>query len=313
MINTAFFGTSDKSIPILENLAKNTNLLLCVTKSDRVVGRKKEIKETLVKTWATKNNIELFEINKLDSETREKLIIRLKELEIEVGIVADFSFMIHSEIISTPKYGLINIHFSKLPKYRGASPVQHTILNGDYVTAITFMLMSKGMDEGDLLTQIEVDLTGNENSAQLYDKLFHTAGEHVYKVLAAYISGEIHPTPQNNSLATYCYSKTNPNSTLISKEDARIDWSLPHFKIERLIRAFNPWPIAWTTLGDLTQFDIFKGLALKPNKDPKLKIKIFDAEMDTNGNLQPTTLQVEGSNKMNFKDFINGYFEAKKT
>lgn len=309
MYNTAFFGTSDKSRPILDSLYTNTNLTLCVTKTDRIVGRKKEIKPTVVKEWAKEKNIELLEIDKMDSETRQNIISKLKEHKIDVGVVADFSYMIHQEIISTPPKGLINIHFSKLPKYRGASPVQHTILNGEKVTAVTFMLMSKGMDEGDILKQFEIQLTGSENSAQLYEKMFQIAGENLPKVIDEYFSGKIQPQPQNHSLATYCFSKTNPKSTLIDKEDAKIDWHKPHIQIERLIRAFNPWPVAWSTLQDIDLANIFGNKKLKQNKDSTLKVKIYEARINENGKLSPTKLQVQGGNILSTKEFLNGYFE----
>lgn len=309
MYNTAFFGTSDKSRPILDSLYTNTNLTLCVTKTDRIVGRKKEIKPTVVKEWAKEKNIELLEIDKMDSETRQNIISKLKEHKIDVGIVADFSYLIHQEIISTPLKGLINIHFSKLPKYRGASPVQHTILNGESVTAITFMLMSKGMDEGDILKQVDVKLTGNETSAQLYEIMFQIAGEVLPEVINDYINGKIQPKPQDHALATYCLSKTNPKSTLIDKEDAKIDWNKPHVQIERFIRAFNPWPVAWTTLQDINTANIFAGKTLKQNKDKSLKVKIYEATINENGSLSPTKLQVQGGNILNIKEFLNGYFD----
>ncbi|MBP7927982.1 hypothetical protein KAZ57_02440 [Patescibacteria group bacterium] len=308
MLKTAFFGTSDKSTPILENINSNTELLLCVTKSDRIIGRKKELKETMVKEWAKSAGIEVFEIEKLNSETRQKLISRLKELSIEMGVVADFSFIIHEDIISTPKYGLINIHFSRLPKYRGASPVQHTILNGETETSITFMKMTKGMDEGPLLKQVPYKLNGTETTESLYQQLFELAGPSISQVMKDYAEGRLPPEEQNHTLATYCYSKTNPKSTLINKVDAKIDWSLPHSQIERMIRAFNPWPIAWTTLEQICDAQLFDQMYLNPKKDKNYTLKIFEAKINNNGKLEPKVLQVEGGTKMDIKDFLNGYF-----
>ncbi len=308
MLKTAFFGTSDKSTPILDNLKNNTDLLLCVTKSDRTAGRKKEIKETIVKSWAKLNGVEVFEIDKLDEQTRLKLITKLKNLDVQIGVVADFSFMIHQDIISTPTHGLINIHFSRLPKYRGASPVQHVILSGEKETAITFMKMTKGMDEGPLLKQIAYKLNGTETTESLYNELFKLAGENISKVMTDYVENTLQPTEQDHTLATYCYSKSHPKSTLIFKEDAQVDWTLPHSQIERMIRAFNPWPIAWTTLEHIDNAQLFEHMKLNPKKDKKLTLKIFEAQLNNKGKLEPKVIQVEGGTKMGLKDFLNGYF-----
>ena len=126
-MNVAFFGTSDRSINILNSLNENFDLVLCVTKNDTVVGRKKEIRETQVKTWTKKNNTPYLTISSAKKE-KNNIIKTLKEHKVDIAVVADFSFIIPEEIINTPQYKMINIHFSLLPKYRGASPVQHAII-----------------------------------------------------------------------------------------------------------------------------------------------------------------------------------------
>lgn len=308
MLNTAFFGTSNKSVPILEDLYKTTKLTLCITKSDRTVGRKKNVQETLVKKWAKEHEIEVFEIDKFTPEVRANLVERLQQLKIEIGIVADFSFILHEEILSTPVHGLINIHFSLLPKYRGASPLQHAILNGETTTGITFMKMSKGMDEGPILKQISYDLKGNETAGELYEQLFKLGGEQIGHIVKMYVEGNLKLQDQNSNQATYCFSKSQPKSTLIFKEDAKIDWALSPQLIERTIRAFNPWPIAWTTLEEIDKAQILENCQLNPKKDKKLTLKIFEASIGKTGQLEPKSLQVEGKAKTNLTDFLNGYF-----
>lgn len=303
MIKVAFFGTSNKSLPILENLSRNLDLLLCVTKSDRVSGRKQISTPTVVKTWAQTHNVKVLEINRLDEESTETIISSLKDLNIECVIVADFSFIIPKAIISTPPFGLINIHFSELPKYRGASPVQHTILNGDKTTAVTFMLMSEGMDEGDILTQFPVEVPEEIDTGQLYDSLFNLAGEKTAQVVSDYVNGYLKPQPQEESKVTYCFSKSHPKSTLIYKEDARLNWSDSPLSLYRQIRAYNPWPVAWTTLGELKT----QGFSLKDLEKKDLKLKIYTAKL-TDTELLPLIVQPENGKKITFEELLNGYF-----
>ena len=303
MIKTAFFGTSDKSIPLLEQLKRNTELSLCITKTDRIIGRKKENKSTKVKQWAIDNSVEVLELERFDPQTTELIVRKLKDLEIQVGVVADFSFIIPSIVLHTPYMGLVNIHFSKLPKYRGASPVQHTILNGDKETAVTFMKMGEKMDEGDLIKQIAYNVPQNATTLSLYEELFNFAADHLIAILTDYVSGNLQPYKQPDENISYCYLNPNSKSTLINKGDAQIDWQKSPLEIERVIRAFYPWPLAWTYIGEIKML----GYTLKHNVYEHTKVKIISAKLD-NGVLIPTTVQPENKNKMDFKSFLNGYF-----
>lgn len=305
----AFFGTSDRSQPILESLKENFDLKLCLTKSASKRGRKQTVTETQVKDWADSNNVPVITIDSFNKqavvkELKEKLI----ELEIELVISADFSLIIPEEIFSFPPLKIVNIHFSLLPKLRGASPVQHAILNGFEKTGITFHLVESGMDTGDIISQEEYQLFGYETSDELYEKMFHLAAERLPSVIRKYAGGELKPAPQDENQATYCYSKSHPKSTFIFKEDAKINWAQKNVEeIERAIRAYQPWPVSWSTLADLEKnqklSDYFE---LKDSVDPKLTIKLYQAKLSQN-KLMPLTVQVEGKNKVDWKSFLNGY------
>lgn len=301
-MNTVFFGTSDKSKPILEALKEHTSLKLCVTKSDTLVGRKKEKRETEVKKWAKQNDVEFIEVSNLKDQ-ENKVIAALKQAEVEIGVVADFSFMIPLEVIETPKHGLVNVHFSLLPQYRGASPVQHAILNQNELTGITFYLMDKGMDTGAILDQVVYQLRGDETTESLYSTLFELAAQELPHVLEAYVADEITPQEQIDADATYTYSKTKPRATLIDKNDAKIDWSMPAVAIDAAVRAYLPWPVAWTTLAELE-----KGLnvKLKESSDKDLRVKIYKTTA-IDRRLEILELQIEGKNKMDWESFKNGY------
>lgn len=326
-LKIAFFGTSDKSTPIINELNSNFELSLCVTKTDTKVGRKQELREPAVKVWARDNSVPYLQVSSLKQD-KEQVLEMLKEKEIELIIVCDFNFMIPKEIFEFPKYKTINIHFSLLPKYRGASPVQHTILNGDATAGVTFQLIAEGMDTGDIIYQFEHNLVGDETTEDLLSTLFSKSAKVVSKVIYDYTSNVITPQKQDESKAKYCYSKTNPKSTYIFKEDAKIDWSnydLP--KLYNMIRAFYPWPIVWTTLNEMEGVNISdKGVLAAKNANPKdkkvfknkldkdLRVKIYKATLLSLGEhkneLQIDEIQVEGKNKMNWKDFLNGYCET---
>ncbi len=304
-MNIAFFGTSDRSLPILEALNSSFNLVLCVTKPDVQVGRKHELKSSEVKNWAKQKNIEVFETNSLKADM-STLIELLHNKHIELGVVADFSLIIPQRIINSMKHGLINVHFSLLPKLRGASPVQFAILNGDTETGITFFLIDKGMDEGKILYQVTYKLNGSETSGNLYRILFSLAGENITHVINKYLNNELKSFSQDEANATYTYSPTHPRNTFIYKEDAKINWSNGPEKIYRQIRAYYPWPISWTTLGEMNQFLKELGYIVHERHDPSLKIKVHEAVF-TNSKLSLITIQPENSKKMSWNDFANGY------
>lgn len=316
-MKVAFFGTSDKSIPILEVLNHNFDLALCITKTDTKIGRKQLLKEAEVKIWAKDHDIEFLQINSLKNEFGAYVADQLENHKIDLGIVADFNFIIPENILNTPKMGLINIHFSLLPKYRGASPVQHAILNGEQTTGVTFQKMDKGMDTGDIIYQFEYNLSGAETTGSLYSTLFDQSAKTLTEVIKGYASKDLTPYAQDESQASYCYSKTHPRSTYIYKEDARINWKTQSLEeIENMIRAFNPWPITWTTLEDmengelyvneegLSYQDIQKPYKNRTNKDLRVKIEkaIFEGDI-----LKIRNVQVEGKSKMDWKSFLNGY------
>jgi methionyl-tRNA formyltransferase len=313
-IKVVFFGTSDRSTPILEALKNNFDLVLCVTKKDTQVGRHMELKETGVKIWAKENGVKVLSISSLKGMELEDLIEQLKGSNVEFGLVADFSFIVPLQLIEFFQGKLINIHFSLLPSYRGACPVQFAILNGDDTTGITYYLMDRKMDTGKIIHQIGYKMAGNETSGQLYSVLFGLAAENLPKVINEYKSGLLVPRVQDEDKATYTYSPTHPDHTFIYKEDAQINWKKPAGQIERAVRAFNPWPICWTTAGELENNKKLwaQKLTLKTTADKKARVKLFSVEVtgDKKDKINIYELQPEGKNKMTWESFENGYVEA---
>ncbi len=306
-MNIAFFSTSDKSFPILETIHKDFHLAVCITKPDVVIGRKKLLRENATKTFCKRNNIPYLEIDNLKSTSGASVLEALSKYDVQIGIVADFAFIIPEDIFNKPELGLINIHFSKLPQYRGASPVQFTIKDRCKVAGISLHLIDKGMDTGDIIFQTEVELEGNENSEILYNKLFKYTSTMITQILHDYSSNKLLPTKQNEAEATYTRSLNNPKITFIQKEDAEIKWNYETQDIEASIRAFYPWPIAWTYLKNTEHNDkLMYNLQLKPKIDKNTKIKIYTAKIVEN-KLLPIEIQLENKNKILWDDFLNGY------
>lgn len=306
-IKIVFFGTSDRSLPILESLKSNFDLALCVTKKNTLFGRDQVEKETEVKRWATANNVDTLLIDSLKDNNLEYVLDKIKSIKPDYGIVADFSFMIPKKVIEAFNGNLINIHFSLLPKYRGASPVQYAILNGDKTTGVTFYLLNEKMDEGDILNQYEYKIDSEITSGELYSILFQLSAEKLPQTIINFLKGNLKTVHQDHSKASYTISKSNPKHTFIYKEDALINWLESPEKIHRSVRAFNPWPISWTYLEDLEKTNLIsEKIKLKENVNKKLKVKIFTTSIEDR-KLKINQLQIEGKNKSDWVSFLNGY------
>lgn len=304
----AFYGTSDRSTPLLEALNKDFELVLTITKTDTIVGRNKDIRQTEVKKWSLKNKVRVFETNNLKHD-KEELKSLLQNLKVELAVVADFSFMLPKDLADTPPLNTINIHFSTLPALRGASPVQHAILQGLEESGITFYVVDEEMDTGDIISHIPYKINPQITAGEMYSEMFEIAAKNLKKVLEDYRSDPAKVQPQDHTKASYTYSKTNPKVTFILKEDALIDWSEPVLKIERSIRAYDPWPIAWTHLGSLeNNTKISENLILKDQFKADLKLKIYSAKIE-DSKLKLIDAQVEGKNKTDWESIKNGYFK----
>lgn len=265
-IKTIFFGTPDFAIPTLDALIKGTNLIAVVTQPDKKVGRKQIIFPTPIKKVAMKNNINVFQPQKIKDS--KEFVDQIKHLNPDVIIVTAYGKIIPKDILDIPKYGCINIHTSLLPKYRGASPIQTAILNGEKETGITIMVMNEKMDEGDIIAQISEKIYNNDTSETLHNRLSKIGANFLIKALSDYINKKITLIPQNNKLATY--------TKIIKKEDGKINWQQNANNILRQINAFTPWPSAYTFI-DQKRFKITKAQAF-PQDTKKENGLIFICE-----------------------------------
>ncbi len=239
VLEIVFFGTADFAVPILRALAGDPRFVvrLVVTQPDRPAGRGQRPSAPPVKRAGLELGLEVWQPEGLRLPESRR---RLEGEATDLYVVAAYGEILPRTVLRLPRIGAVNIHPSLLPKYRGASPVQAAILNGDEETGVTFIEMSARMDAGPILAQFRVPIFPGETAGELSARLAVLAAEKLPEVLIQYARGELIPVPQDETAASY----TRP----LRKEDGRIDWTRPAEEIERLVRAMQPWPRAWTTV-----------------------------------------------------------------
>lgn len=306
-IRTIFVGAGPEGVSTLEYLLKDpeVEIVAVVTQIDKPQGRKQIMTPTPIKKIASAREIPVYEPQGKDREYKRIL----DESKPELIIVISFGEILPSFLVEHPKYKCLNIHYSLLPLLRGAVPVPMAILQGFKKTGITIQVMVSQLDEGPIVTQKEIDISPEDTTETLKEKLIFLGVDQLQKTLHPWIAGMISPKPQDNSKATYCYRKD------ISKENAEIDWKTmkPHY-IERMVRAFVPWPIAWATLPNGKKLKIFSA-ALKKTQTSKVlpgqiipdKEQLFFQTSDPQILLNAIEVQQEGKNRTTGKEFLKGY------
>lgn len=302
-----FMGTPYFATASLEALINFSDFkpIAVVTSPDKPVGRKQELTPPPVKIVAQKNNFLILQPEKIRNQ---EFTEQIKNLNPDLIAVTAYGKIIPPDILSIPKYGCINVHASILPKYRGPAPIQAAILQGDKTTGVTIMLMDEKMDTGPIISQREIAIDSQETLETLQNKLSKLGAELLIETLPKYISGELKQQNQDETLATYC--------KMISRDDAKLFWDKTSEEIDRQIRAFTPWPGAFTFYH------------IQPNKRLKIiKAQIFDGNVSDNeteygkmifdndkllvktGNswLLILELQMEGGRPVSSQEFMNGY------
>lgn len=233
-----FMGTPDLAASVFEKLLDSKyNIIAAVTQPDRPKGRGKKLVYSPVKELALSYNIPILQPKRAKDE---EFIEAIKEYKPDIIVVAAFGQILPKEILDLPQYGCINVHTSLLPKYRGASPIQWAIMNGDEVTGVTIMHMDVGLDTGDIIIQKEVIIDKKETAQTLHDKLAVCGGELVLEAIDLLESGKAPRIKQDNTKATHVQR--------LDKTIGEVDFSMPAVEIERRIRGLNPWPSAYTFL-----------------------------------------------------------------
>ncbi|WP_306765420.1 methionyl-tRNA formyltransferase [Oceanivirga salmonicida] len=298
MIKTIFMGTPEFALSSLEYVHKNTNLLAIFTKEDKLNSRGNKIIYSPVKQYAIENNIECIQEKNIRSK---EVIDKLIELEPDLIVVAAYGKIIPKSIIDIPKLGIINVHSSLLPKYRGASPIHNALLNGDTKTGVTIMMIDAGLDTGDMLEKAEVEILEEDNLQTLTNKLSEIAPMVLKTAIDKLILGTETRTKQDDSLATI----VKP----ITKEQTKINWNNNKEDIFNLIRALNPKPCAYTILNG-SRVKIYESKKIETMYDSIGKVVEFTKNGPIisckNGALLLKTIQMEGKKIQSGIDLING-------
>lgn len=297
-----FMGTPDFSVPTLDAIKKDGNeIVLVVTQPDKKKGRKGILTPPPVKEWAVKNNISIFQPVKL----REKQNIEeLEKYDADVIVVAAFGQILPKEVLDMPKYGCINVHASLLPKYRGASPIQWAILNGDDETGVTTMQMGVGLDDGDILLQKKVPISSEDTGGSLFDKLSKVGADLLIETLHRIEKNDIVRIPQDDEKATHV--------GLIKKDFGILSFDEENKYILNKIRALNPWPSAFTFYKD-KMVKIWKAKSVSFNNkgyeygDLVVENKDELLVVTRNGAISILELQEEGKKRIKAADFLRGH------
>ncbi len=308
-IKIIFIGTPEFGAVILEKLAKSKyKPILVITSLDKKVGRKQILTPPPVKLIAQKYKIPVLQIKKIKSK---RVIKKIKNLKPDLIIVASFAQIIPAEILKIPTFGCLNVHPSLLPKYRGPSPIQTTILNEEKETGVTIILMDKKIDHGPIVAQEKIKIK-KERYIELEKKLANLGGKLLLKILPKIIKREIKLRDQDHSKASF--------TKIFKKEDGKIDWAKPAEVIEREIRAFERWPQSFTFLNLKNKKVRIKILEAKVQKQSKKGPfgtigKIFLAPNDKiaiqcgKDYLIVEKIQLEGKKEMKIEDFLKGHLD----
>lgn len=289
-----FFGTDNFSLITLKSLVANGyTISAIITKTDKPSGRGHKVHYSPIKQFAIENKIKYFQ--PLNSSDMLKYISSFDNERI--GILSSFGKIISSEVIKSFSYGIINIHPSLLPKYRGPSPVESALLSGDSYTGISIMRLAEQMDAGDIYHQEKIALSKNDTQAELYDKLGKIGSESLIKILPSIINGDLKPIHQDDNHATYC--------KMITKQDALIKPNqINAYEAERKIRAYSLWPKTHITLNN--DKDIIVLASHEPIDQHEIESSFSIRFKDGNYLIIDKVLAKSGK-IISGKDYLNGY------
>lgn len=299
-------GTPDFSVPVLEALIKEHEVIAVVTQHDKPKGRGKNVISPPVKQCAQAHKIFIYQPVKVKEES---FIEELKALQPDVIVVVAFGQILPKTVLDLPKYGCINVHASLLPKLRGAAPIQWAVINGEKKSGVTTMYMDTGLDTGDMLLKSEVVLEKEETGGSLHDKLSKAGADLLLETLKRLKDHTIVREKQDDSQSSYV--------GMLTKATGKLDFSKSAIELERLIRGLNPWPSAYTSLHGKT-LKIWSAYVLEEEVKGKLG-EIVEITKDCfmiqtkKGLLAVTQLQMEGKKRMSTSDFLRGYHLEKGT
>jgi len=301
MLKVIYAGTPDFAVPALQALIDSEHEVVAVyTQPDRPAGRGRKLTPSPVKKVALDNEIPVLQpLNFKADEDKQTLI----DLDADLMVVAAYGLILPKAILDAPRLGCINIHASILPRWRGAAPIQRSILAGDKETGITIMQMDIGLDTGDMLSKSVCEITDDMTASQLHDQLMAMGGKALMAVMPSIEAQELKPVKQDESLVTYAEK--------LQKAEAKIDWQQSAETIARTVRAFNAWPVTQTTYNDqVMRIWQAKALPDKTTAEPGLIIAVQKKSFQVatgDGVLEVTEIQMPGKKPMPVAAFLNAH------
>lgn len=315
MIRIIYMGTPLFAVPVLEALIKNAmpgqvlpegyEIVTVITRIDKPAGRGKEIVYSPVKQVALSHGIPVWQPGSLK---RSENIEALAAYHADLYIVAAFGQILPQAVLDQPRYGTLNIHASLLPKYRGVSPISAAILQGDTETGVTIMLLDADVDTGPMLLKRSIPIAEDDTTGSLTIKLAELGARALLEALPPWVQGKIKPQPQDEQLASYTH--------MLRKEDGEIDWNRPAAELARAVRAYTPWPSAYTYWrGRLLKIVSAHAVGSEPSEEVKpgtVRLRKENGEqvlsvVTGNDLLLVNNLQLEGRKAMSASEFVRGY------
>ncbi|MEO1162240.1 MAG: methionyl-tRNA formyltransferase [Chloroflexota bacterium] len=298
MASVVFMGTPDFAVPTLQALIDHHDVIGVVTQPDRPAGRGGKVRQSPIKELALQHAIPVFQPKRLRKQEAIDELAQWKHAD--VFVVAAFGQILPEAVLEMPKHGSINVHASLLPRWRGAAPIHAAIRAGDAQTGVTIMVMDVGLDTGPMLSTVVTPIASDETGQSLHDRLAQLGADLLVNTLPGYLDGSITPQEQPEGGVTYAGQ--------IDKQEGNIDWTQGAATIERLVRAFTPWPGTFTQWND-TQLKIHAGtvgdgsLAAGEVALVNEQVAIGTGE----GVFLPTEVQLAGKKRTDIDDFVNGY------
>jgi methionyl-tRNA formyltransferase len=299
-VRTIFFGSPDFAVPCLEALDHISEITVVISQPDRPAGRGLAMRPPAVKKRALELGLEVWQPKKVrTAEFAEKL----RALDADVAVVVAYGRILPRAVLDAPRTGCVNVHASLLPRWRGAAPIQWSIVHGDEQTGVTLMQVDEGMDSGAILARASTPIAPDDDAVTLSDRLSKMGADLLREELARYVAGELTPQPQDESAVTM--------APLLKKEHGRIDWNKSAQAVHNQIRGMNPWPGAHTVLGE-RRIKVHRTIAstLDPEGAAPGQVIALDPEgilvACAEGTLEIQELQESGRKRVDARAFASG-------